>query len=89
LPDGNVPPADIQVPLPTLPAPPPAPTTDDILHHGSPSTPWTAFAAPGVNAVFGNFTQQTLDLAVPGRGLGFAFLRTYNSANTTVKRRLN
>jgi RHS repeat-associated protein len=70
------------LPLPTLTTPPPTPTNGDILHHGSPSTPWTSFAGPGVNAVFGNFVWQELDLTVPGRGLGFAILRTYNSANT-------
>jgi RHS repeat-associated protein len=68
--------------LPTLSAPPPDPTNYDILHNASPSTPWTASASPGVNVVMGTFAWQELDLTVPGRGLGFTFLRTYNSANT-------
>ncbi len=68
--------------LPILASPPPPPTNYDILHNGSPSTSWITFAGPGINVVFGNFAWQELDLSVPGRGLGFAFLRTYNSANT-------
>ncbi len=58
----------------------PAPTNYDLLHHGAPSTSWTEFAGVGANVVLGNFTLQSLDLAIPGRGLAFAFLRTYNSA---------
>jgi len=72
------------LPLPTLAAPPPTPTDHDILHHGSPSAPWTTFVGPGVNVVFGNFAGQELDLSVPGRGLGFAFLRTYNKAKSRL-----
>ena len=70
--------------LPTLAAPPPAPSSYDLLHNSAPSTPWTQFAGPGVNSVFGNFAWQELDLSMPGRGLGFAFLRTYNSADTAA-----
>jgi RHS repeat-associated protein len=53
------------------------------LHNTAPSTGWTAFADPGINIGFGSFVWQELDLTVPGRGLSFVFLRTYNSANTT------
>ncbi|MFZ2518831.1 MAG: hypothetical protein WA089_09025, partial [Anaerolineae bacterium] len=42
------------------------PTWYDRLHHGSPSTPWTAFAGRGVNSVFGNFVLQSRDLVVQG-----------------------
>jgi len=72
------------VPLPTLSAPPPFPTGYDILHNSSPSTQWTNFASPGVNVVFGNFVWQELDLSIPGRGLGFTFARTYNSADVAA-----
>ena len=58
-----------------------APTGYDHLHHAAPSTPWSAFAGRGVNAVLGNFVLQEQDLAVPGRGLPVAFTRTYNSAS--------
>ena len=68
--------------LPILSAPPPTPTIADLLHHSAPSTPWTQFVGASVNVVFGNLAWQELDLSVPGRGLGFALLRTYNSANT-------
>ncbi|MBI3241767.1 MAG: hypothetical protein HYZ49_05680 [Chloroflexi bacterium] len=76
-------PAQVYTPLPlqTLAAPPPTPTDYDILHHGSPSVPWTTFAGLGVNVVFSSFAWQEHDLSVPGRGLGFAFLHVYNSAN--------
>jgi hypothetical protein len=69
--------------LPPLSSPPPPPTSYDLLHHGAPSTPWTTQLGPGVHAVFGTFGWQELDLSVPGRGLDFAFLRTYSSANAT------
>ena len=71
-------------PLPVSSAFLPDPDTFGILHHGAPSTPWTSFATPGVNTLFGNFVWQEGDVSVPGRGLGVAFARTYNSADPTV-----
>lgn len=60
------------------------PTSYELRHNAAPSTPWTTFAGPGVNSLFGNFVWQELDLTVPGRGLDFAFLRTYNSVAPTA-----
>jgi len=74
--------SEAHLPLPTLPAPPPVPTNYDFLLHGSLSTGWTTFAGPGVSVIFGNFAWPELDLTVPGRGPGFAFLRTYSSASS-------
>jgi YD repeat-containing protein len=68
--------------LPTAPSPIPPPTADDIAHNCAPSASgWTRFAGSGVNVVCGNFVAQSINLSVPGRGLPFAFVRTYNSAN--------
>jgi RHS repeat-associated protein len=54
-----------------------------ILHNASPSTPWTVFAGSGVDAILGNFVRQETLLNEPGRGSGFTFQTTYNSASTT------
>ncbi len=70
-------------PFPALASTLVSPTTEVQLHHSAPSTPWAAFAGASVNALFGNFVQQTLDLRVMGRGLGVALVRTYNSADIT------
>ena len=39
--------------------------------------------ADPVNPVTGNFTESVSDISIPGRGLPFAFTRTYNSANAS------
>lgn len=75
---------DIPEALPTLTSPPPTPSSDELVFNSSPSTPWSNFITPGVSSVFGNFTWQEVDLRVPGRGPSFAFMRSYNSANTAV-----
>jgi RHS repeat-associated protein len=46
----------------------------------APSSPATGWAAEPVNVVFGNYTYQYTDLAIPARGEDFVFRRTYNSA---------
>lgn len=45
---------------------------------------YTASQAEPVNTATGNYWNQVIDLAYPGRGLGFAFARTYNSLDTSV-----
>ncbi len=42
----------------------------------------TAFASDPVNTGTGNYAYQHLDLIMPGRGIPFAFQRTYNSQET-------
>lgn len=51
-----------------------------ILHDGSSSSFWSSFVK-GVNAVFGNFVYQKVDVSIPGKTLSISFFRTYNSAN--------
>jgi len=48
----------------------------------APSSPATGWTAEPVNVVFGNYTYQYTDLAIPARGEDFIFRRTYNSINT-------
>ena len=48
-------------------------------YNSSSSTEWSAWEAEPVNVVFGNYVYQHTDLPFPGRGLDFAFQRTYNS----------
>jgi YD repeat-containing protein len=68
--------------LPSASAPVPAPGAYDSAHNCAPSASgWTRFVGSGVNAVCGSFVAQSLDLQVAGRGLPFAFVRTYNSGN--------
>lgn len=73
-------PTPIPAILPTAPAPIPAPTGVDAAHHCAPSTPWARFVGRGVSVVCGAFVTQSADLQVIGRGLPFAFVRTYSSA---------
>lgn len=40
------------------------------------------FEAEPVNTALGNYVTSATDLALPGRGLGFAFVRTYNSLDS-------
>ena len=40
--------------------------------------------ADPVNTATGNYVSSVTDLSLPGRGLGFAFTRTYNSLDTRV-----
>jgi RHS repeat-associated protein len=40
------------------------------------------FEAEPVNTALGNYVSSVNDLALPGRGIGFAFQRTYNSLDT-------
>ena len=47
---------------------------------GSPRNPAGAVAEP-VNTATGNYYSTITDLAVPGRGLSFAFARSYNTAD--------
>jgi RHS repeat-associated protein len=49
--------------------------------HGN--TPAGCEADP-VNTATGNYATQATDLSLPGRGLGFSFVRTYNSLNNYV-----
>jgi RHS repeat-associated protein len=46
------------------------------------SSPYVAYQAEPVNTATGNYTTQATDLQYPGRGLPFAFSRTYNSLST-------
>ena len=43
--------------------------------------PWNAYSPQQVNLASGNFVNHAEDLAMPGRLLGFSFLRSYNSAD--------
>jgi len=54
-------------------------STTSTSYNSVPSVPWSAWEADPVNVIFGNYIHQHTDLAFPGRGLGFAFERTYNS----------
>lgn len=40
--------------------------------------------AEPVDTATGNYVSQATDVALPGRGLGFAFTRTYNSLDTAI-----
>lgn len=40
------------------------------------------FEAEPVNTALGNYVTSVTDMALPGRGIGFAFQRTYNSLDT-------
>ncbi|MBA3688501.1 MAG: RHS repeat-associated core domain-containing protein [Chloroflexi bacterium] len=42
----------------------------------------TRYEAEPVNTALGNYLSEVTDVALPGRGLGFAFRRTYNSLDT-------
>ena len=53
------------------------------LGGGNGAYPQATQAEP-VNTASGNYTSQATDASLPGRGLGFAFKRTYNSLNTEV-----
>jgi RHS repeat-associated protein len=59
---------------------------DALQTLGTGQGPWgsdpTLRAAEPVNTATGNYLSQTTDLALPGRGLGVAFTRTYNSLAT-------
>jgi RHS repeat-associated protein len=50
---------------------------------GSAAFPQATQAEP-VNTATGNYTNHAIDAALPGRGLGFEFSRTYNSLSTDV-----
>jgi RHS repeat-associated protein len=43
--------------------------------------PWNAYSPQQVNLGSGNFVNSAEDLAMPGRLLGFSFVRSYNSAD--------
>ena len=43
--------------------------------------PWNAYSPQQVNLATGNFVNRAEDLAMPGRLLGFSFVRSYNSAD--------
>lgn len=80
-PDAALDPTPSPAVLPTATTPVAAPSTYDLLHNGTPSAIWSRFTRHGVNVVLGNFVAQSVDLQVVGRGLSFAFVRTYNSAD--------
>jgi RHS repeat-associated protein len=46
--------------------------------------PWNAYSPQGVNLGTGNFVNSAEDLAMPGRLLGFSFIRSYNSADLST-----
>jgi RHS repeat-associated protein len=43
--------------------------------------PWNAYSPQQINLASGNFVNSAEDLAMPGRLLGFSFVRSYNSAD--------
>ncbi|MBI3971118.1 MAG: hypothetical protein HY332_07490, partial [Chloroflexi bacterium] len=53
----------------------------DVLSQLGADVPTTGFAADPVNTNTGHFTQPETDIAIPGRGLGLVFTRTYNAAD--------
>ncbi len=46
--------------------------------------PWNAYSPQQVNLGTGNFVNSAEDLAMPGRLLGFSFVRSYNSADVST-----
>ncbi len=53
-------------------------------HYGSLSSEANPSVGDPVNPIFGNFNHQQTDISIPARGLPLEFMRTYNSAASSV-----
>ena len=65
---------------------PPSPTYEQMLGNcpaGHGNCPYNLESDP-VNTATGNYVSSVTDLSLPGRGLPFAFTRTYNSLDTSA-----
>ena len=65
---------------------PPSPTAEQMLGNcaaGHGTCPYNLESDP-VNTATGNYVSSVTDLSLPGRGLPFAFTRTYNSLDTAT-----
>lgn len=58
--------------------------TKEQMAKCGPCVPTGAFVADPINATTGNFTLPETDIAIPGKGLGLSFTRTFNAQRSTV-----